>query len=188
MVAGNGEMPSEPAGSSATETKSSGRSLRWAPWVIAIGGLSVALGTVITGATHWDLVELNGGIIGPIPQAIVYTYIVTLEATLTTIGYLLWGAGFLAVMVGVALATRVSPMHDPAGLSRRTLAVAVVGGALVAAGFVALAVVVLWGASYTPFPFGPIAFYALDLAGRIVEAVGFFLAFLALALGLRPRA
>ncbi len=53
-------MPSELPSPSNDETERAARRRGRASGTIVVGGLAVALGTVITTATHWDLVMLNG--------------------------------------------------------------------------------------------------------------------------------
>ncbi len=178
-------MPTELPSPSNDETGPTARGRGRAYWIIVAGGLAVALGTVITAATHWDLIMLNGFDSISMPRAILYL-IIGVEGPLTLIGDLLWAAGFLAVVLGVAWAARTPHTHGRTGSPRRRFAVPAVGGSLVAAGLVILGVLGYYAYSPTGVPGADNVQYALDLAARIVEAIGFFVAFAGVAEALRP--
>ncbi|HYM39193.1 MAG TPA: hypothetical protein VEY12_03470 [Thermoplasmata archaeon] len=152
--------------------------------MVVVGGLAVALGTVVTGNTLWDIGVVFGGLYtGSMPPA-VFQRLLEEVGTLTAIGAVLSAAGFLLVFVGVAIAFR-DPCRAPRRITRRTFAILVLGGSLVAAGFVAFGVFSLYSNSSQPLLVGYQVLYSLDLAGRIVEAVGFFVAFAGLAHAIR---
>ncbi len=180
-------MQPDPSPQPADETVATPRRRARAPWIIALGGILVALGTVVTGATHWDLFILSGGLQTAFP-ATNYLTIARFESILTSIGNLLGGAGFLAIILGVAWAAWSPRVPDRSAFARGAFIVAVVGGLLVVAGLVILSVIGLYAYTPAPLPFGTATLVALDLAGRLVEAIGFFVAFLGIALsfGARP--
>jgi len=145
----------------------------------------VALGTIVTGGTLFDIYQLSGAwsSVGPIPHGLFQTF--AKDSTLLTgIGTLLTAAGFLLVFVGVALASR-GPQTAWHGVTRRVFMALLLGGLLVAAGLVALGLLALY--SYAPSPFDFQTYYSIDLGARIVEAVGFFVAFVGVAVAFRAR-
>lgn len=149
-----------------------------ASWIVVLGGLVLAVGTVVTGQTHYDIVALVNG-----PPAIPASLgLFQLESGLTGLGNLLAAVGFLAVFVGFALALR-GPSKAPRRLSPRGFVSSILGGSLVAAGLVVVAVPGFF--AYAPSPLGFQGYLAMDLAARVVEALGFFLGFAALAGALR---
>ncbi len=152
------------------------RSRGWGYWVVILGGLAVALGTVVTQQTSFDILNLSGA---P-PSLPLGTY--QEWAILSGTGTLLSAVGFLLVFVGASVAFRGS-RSVPVGPTRRTFVTLLLGGSLVAVGLVALSVLGFY--SYTPFPPGLTVYYSIDLGGRIVEAVGFFVAFVGVAGALR---
>ena len=148
-------------------------------WAIVLGGLVLAVGTTVTGQTHFDVLMLTSGP-GPFPESFGF---VQLEGYLTALGSLLTAAGFVSIFAGIAFALR-RPSMEPRRGSSRAVAVSVIGGSLVAAGLVAASVVAFY--SYPPFPLGFQGYYTLDLAGRVAEALGFLVGFVGIAEVLHP--
>ncbi len=166
------------AESSAT-TNVGGRPRGRPSWTIVLGGLALAVGTIVTGPTHFDVLMLTGGPIS-IPGALG---VFQLESALTGLGDLLTAVGFLAVFVGIAIALR-RPSTGPRRVAPRAFAVSVLGGLLVVAGLVVASFVAF--STYSLPPFSIQGYYAIDLAGRVLEAAGFLVGFAGVAELLRP--
>ncbi len=172
-------MQQPPSADLSSGTNAGGRRRGRPYWTILLGGIALAVGTVVTGPTHFDIVVLTGGLIS-IPESLG---LFQFESNLTGLGNLLAAVGFLAVFVGIALALRQTST-GPRRLSPRAFVASVVGGLLVAAGLAAASLAAF--STYPPSLLGFPNYYAVDLAGRILEALGFLVAFVGVAETLRP--
>lgn len=149
-------------------------------WTIVLGGLVLALGTVVTGSTHFDILILTNGPM-TIPASIG---VFQLESALTGLGSLLTAVGFFAAFFGIAFALRTFSRepHRAYALGFRAL---IVGGSFLAAGFVAASVLAFY--NYTPLPLDYRSYYVIDLAAHITEALGFLIGFVGVAEALRAQ-
>jgi hypothetical protein len=150
----------------------------WGYWVVVLGGLILALGTFTSQETVFDI-QILSGVPPNFPLGAYQKW-----AVLSGVGILLSAAGFLLVFVGAAVAFR-GPRSVLEGMTRRTFVILVSGGLLVAAGLASLSVLAFY--AYQPFPPGLTVYLGIDLGGRIVEAVGFFVAFFGIAAAFRAR-
>ena len=153
------------------------RSRGWGYWVVILGGLAVALGTVVTQQTSFDILNLSGA---P-PSLPLGTYqewaILSGTGTLLVCGRL--SVGLRRGLRGVPGFTVGSGWTDPPDVrdppSRRFARSCWARG-------IERARVLLLARRSLP---GLTVYYSIDLGGRIVEAVGFFVAFVGVAGALR---
>jgi hypothetical protein len=164
------------------------RRRRWGYWTVLLGGLLVAVGVFLTYQTlidTWFLTQTNPCVwTGPhMPVgSCSFVYPPYSEyATLSGVGGLLSGAGFLLAFVGIAVTLR-KPLAASPGVRGRTFQILLVGGLLVAVGLAILASETWWPSSLLSDYHTA---YSLDVSARVVEAVGFFVAFLGVANAIR---
>ncbi len=171
-------MQDPPSADASSETNAAGRPRGRPDWIIGLGGLVLAVGTIVSGDTHFDVIMLTGGPVS-IPESLG---LFQLESALTGLGNLLAAVGFLAVFIGIAIALR-RPSSGPRRMSPRAFAALIGGGLLVAAGLVAASLVAF--STYPPSLLNFPSYNAVDLAGRVLEAAGFLVGFAGVAAALR---